>query len=113
MSANHKTVIDYMHGFPEEKNLRFRTMADDLSDRIDSHSLREILTEERLAGRIAVGHGGYRLSGSCRKELGDMKTATHPIRNVFGPAISAKNIPSAKGMREGSNDHLSWSSKHV
>lgn len=44
-------------------------------------------------------------------EQGDIVPA--PIRNVFGPAISAKNIPSSLGMREGSNDHLSWSSKHV
>lgn len=37
----------------------------------------------------------------------------HAERNVFGATISKKNIPSCLGMREGSNEYLSWPSKHV
>lgn len=42
-----------------------------------------------------------------------VEVVSQPYRNVFGPAISPKNIPSAQGIRQGSNDHLSWNRRNV
>lgn len=112
MSANHKIVLDYMFSFPEAKNIPFRTMEFDLSDRIEKQTLREILSEERVVGHVVVGPGGYRLSGSYRRDNG-VHIATRPSHNVYGPVLAAKNIPTSYGLREGSNDHKAWPSKHV
>lgn len=34
-------------------------------------------------------------------------------QNVYGPTIDLKKLPSGFGTRPGSNDHLTWKSKHV
>lgn len=110
-----RVVLDY---FYEAEEATLSQVKSDLIDQLGKGKVSGPVSGLIHDGRLVQDGEIIRLSRAM-KVLFDalhckqVPVVPAPIRNVFGPAISAKNIPSAKGMREGSNDHLSWSSKHV
>jgi hypothetical protein len=113
VSNNHEVVLAYLAALEPRHYRALNRIAKDLSEDLDEASVREILSHERLTGRVTSCSHGFRLTRTYRDERA--KSLNVPFRsvNVFTAPISKKNIPSVLGMREGSNDYRAWPSRYV
>jgi hypothetical protein len=111
--GNHQLVLDYLAGTQRRTYRALSRISRDLKNELTEATVREILSQERLSGRITASRHGFRLTESYRDERAQAITAPARTTNVFGPPMSKKNIPSVLGLREGSNDYRTWPTRYV
>jgi hypothetical protein len=103
MNPSTKIVIDYLRSMEPRSSRTFLRIVSDLKDEIGKEEIRAILIEERAAKHVISQGYGVALSASYRAELNADRITSMPVRNVFGRELQAKNIPSSKGTRPGSD----------
>lgn len=79
---------------------------------VNKHVVLTLIDTEIKNGNLKENLAGLSWTVSAKAEAHAEREQVASVQFIQQP-ISAKNIPSSLGMREGSNDHLSWSSRHV
>jgi hypothetical protein len=113
-----RAVVDYLFDVGPMKSPLIRK---DLSPDFRPETISNAISTLRQRGTLTrTTEGEIRLSKKMLKVMQgeSLKTIEGALvpraeRNVYGPEITAKHIPSTKGMREGSNDFRTWPSRHV
>jgi hypothetical protein len=108
-----RAILEYLYNnVPAHSGHQISTIKVRSGINISDEELRSFLSSGRKSGWVRVqGRNGFTLTSTARSAIADdmLVNAIRPC----GPLkpIDKKHIPSPLGMREGSNDHLSWPSK--
>lgn len=112
--TQYRVVLDY---FYEAEEATLQQAKADLFDQLGQKKAAAPICSLIHDGRLVQEGEIIRLSRAMKVLFDTLHhkkadVVSQPYRNVFGPSISAKNIPSSKGPRPDSDSRI-YQSKHV
>lgn len=108
-----KAILDY---FYEAEEATAKQAQKDLAESLTKDQVRTNITSQIQRGKLVVEGDVIRLSRPVRAayeaaNAGEAPVASHPVRNVFGPELSAKHYLPKQSMRPGADDFRAWPSR--